>query len=175
MDESQHQNMGKLLGAVGGLAVTWSILEYAVDICIDALYNKWGADKLVAEIPRTAMNKKIEFLRTVFAEGSPMTKVFDGVSMPEVVDRLEWLAERRHQVIHGVAMRMTGGEGMTDFQRLVRKRSKLYTVTYQATPEKLHELREQMVMSAKLLVSMCRVLAEFDSDVLDELPGEGAV
>jgi hypothetical protein len=172
MFERNDPQIDRLLSLVGGVAVTFAIMETALDLCISGFYYNLGANELVTEMPRTAMNKKLEFLRTVFA---PETKF--GQSFPkmlEVADTVEAYAEHRHQIIHGAARLTFDADGATAFSRLKRTKSDLQQIVMTVTPEHIETFIEQVHALAVFLTNFVTVLFT-EPDDGNKPSGEGAV
>jgi len=174
MFERNDPQIDRLLSLVGGVAVTFAIMETSLDLCINGFYYNLGASALVTELPRTAMNKKLEFLRTVFASGTKFGTDFP--KMLELADTVEKYADHRNQIIHGAASLTFADDGSTQFRRLQRTKTDLRQVVMTLTPEHIEEFITQVFDLAMFLANFAEVLLVAPADDQgDEPSGEGAV
>lgn len=163
MLEENDPQMAKMLSLVGGVAVSFAVLENTLDVCIQALYHHWGANEIVSEIPRTAMNKKIEFMETVFGDGSPMSGFIPGIL--DIVRSIDRCANHRHQIIHGVARTISGKMQFTRYSKTDTGSFRSATATVEA--KDVEELIEHIIRLNMALIEVASFLA------FEPLPNEG--
>lgn len=135
-------NLPLLYGLVGKIAINWACVEMGLDQCVWSIYAGAGGHTIADEIPKTAMRKKLEFVREcmrklpVLAEYSE-----DGL---KVFDRLSELAVKRHQTIHKAIF----GVGEEDATYLAVgwefKSQQPRMLHHSVTLENLHQVGEEM-------------------------------
>lgn len=162
MLENNDPQIGEIISLVGGITVTWALLESALDICIDRLFFVWGANAVVTEIPRTAMNRKITFLREVFKPDVLITTLFP--TMGNIIDRIEHLSEQRHHMIHGVASLVFADDGSIEVKRLFRSKAGLMAAVATVRPADLEALIHDIHTLATFLAEFAAILSKTEND-----------
>jgi hypothetical protein len=99
MSAPKH-DLDDLFKAIGQVTVTWAYLETAIDLLVSEIWHRWSGNNLGLELPRTAMNRKLTFLRN-WHERSKYAGLFQDFNV--MLDQVEEASEHRHQLIHGIA------------------------------------------------------------------------
>jgi hypothetical protein len=94
-----------LNSAVGLVVVNWSLLEHSIDLVISLIFNEFGGDAFIKEVPKTRLNQKLSFLSTSFKK---LPKLDEYKSQGMIfIDDIKKFSIDRHRIIHGVVIHAT--------------------------------------------------------------------
>ena len=102
---SKPHDIDELFKAVGRLAIVWSYLDYALTLWIEAIHDHWGGKEIEPNLPLTAFNRKLSYIRVWWKSDESNQIAFPMI--PDILDKLNKLAEQRQWAIHGVALHLT--------------------------------------------------------------------
>ena len=85
--------------AVGECVVTFAMVEQALDLAISYVHDDYGGSKLGIEPPRTALHKKLKYLRKALDSNCELPMASTVVTL---LERIEVAAERRNEIVHSV-------------------------------------------------------------------------
>jgi hypothetical protein len=103
--------------AIGRLAISWAEIELGLDCAIDIIHPVLGGQKITAAAPRTALSRKIEYIRT-WAKTVPEPTFRE--SALKLMTDIETSSETRHDLIHGIIIEQVEGSGEARMVRLVQ-------------------------------------------------------
>jgi hypothetical protein len=106
-------------GALGRLTISWARLELGLDCAVDVVHNVLGGNNINPTAPKTSLYRKTEYLRR-WAKTVPEPTLRDAT--PILMDEIEGAAETRHDLIHGVIIKMEAGTGEAEMARIIHSR-----------------------------------------------------
>ncbi len=109
MDEnSQMATKARLFQAIGEFVINFAMLETSIDLCVRTIHENCNGKKLGLELPITALNKKLSYLRSAINGGCelPVTPI-----LSTLIERIEKMAEFRKAIVHGAISIEPDGEG----------------------------------------------------------------
>lgn len=141
MSDSPPPDLDDLFRAIGELTVSWAYLEATIDVCVQEVYYNQGGSYIEAEMPRTALSRKLEFLEKCF-NVAPLCDRFPG--MKDVLDRVSGGATIRNAIIHGVLLDLDGylKTGTATAVSHVRRKGRSMRQTLKTDHNRIRQLAE---------------------------------
>jgi hypothetical protein len=110
----------EFFGALGRLTISWARIELGLDCAVDVVHHVLGGQKISSTAPKTSLYRKIEYLRR-WAKTVPEPTFRDAT--PALLAEIEAAAETRHDMIHGVIIKMERGTGEAEMARIIHSRN----------------------------------------------------
>lgn len=107
-----------LFEAIGRMVVTWSHLEFTIDVMILIIHNVLGRSDIEPKKPRS-LDRKLSYLSDFF-KSLPL----DDVALAgyrRLISDIKIAAIERHDIIHGVSVRHVEGSGEISMVRLLHR------------------------------------------------------
>ena len=92
------RKFAQLFTSVGGLILSWSMAERAVDECNLVFFQDAGGSQIEPELPRM-LKRKIGFARRCL-KNLPSLSTFEIIGIP-LLDEMSRISTLRHTVVHG--------------------------------------------------------------------------
>jgi len=109
----------EFFAALGRLTISWARIELGLDCAVDVVHNVLGGQNVNRTAPQTALSRKIEYLRK-WAKTVPEPTFRDAV--PFLLADIEAASDTRHDLIHGVIIKMEQGTGEAEMARIIHSR-----------------------------------------------------
>lgn len=93
--------MDLLFQRIGEITTAWAYLDSCLDETVRAIHEKWGGDKIEAELPSMALNRKFAYFRKCYSQIPNFSLIFP--QFAETIDEAEAASNHRHQIVHGLA------------------------------------------------------------------------
>lgn len=87
-----------LCAYIGHIVLNWASAEQSLDICVTMVFHHFGGRALRKDLPRS-LNRKTEFLGKAFRTIDVLKPI--SKSGIEIVDRMNSLSKKRHDMVHG--------------------------------------------------------------------------
>jgi hypothetical protein len=110
----------EFFGAIGRLTISWAQIEFGLDCAIDIVHQFLGGQSIDSTAPRTSLYRKIEYLRK-WGRTIPEPTLRD--ALPVLLTEIETSSVTRHDLIHGVILKMEEGTGEAEMARIIHSRS----------------------------------------------------
>jgi hypothetical protein len=110
----------EFFGAIGRLTISWARIELGLDCAIDVVHQFLGGKNIISTAPKTSLYRKIEYLRK-WGKTIPEPTFRD--ALPALLAEIETAAETRHDLIHGVIVKMKEGTGEAEMARIIHSHS----------------------------------------------------
>jgi hypothetical protein len=110
----------EFFGAIGRLTISWAQIEFGLDCAIDIVHQFLGGQNIISTAPKTSLYRKIEYLRRW---GNTIPEPTFRDALPVLLDEIESSSVTRHDLIHGVILKMEQGTGEAEMARLIHNRS----------------------------------------------------
>jgi hypothetical protein len=107
-------------GALGRLTISWARIELGLDCAIDIVHQFLGGQNISSTAPKTSLYRKIEYLRR-WGKTIPEPTFRD--ALPSLLAEIETASETRHDLIHGVILKMEEGTGEAEMARIIHSRN----------------------------------------------------
>jgi hypothetical protein len=103
-------------GALGRLTISWARIEFGLDCAIDVVHQFLGGKNITSTAPKISLYRKIEYLRKW---GNTVPEATFRDALPPLLTEIETASVTRHDLIHGVIIKMEGGTGEAEMARII--------------------------------------------------------
>jgi hypothetical protein len=111
----EFDDFNSLCLTIGFVVVNWALAEQSLDFTVETIYSKCAGNSMEKELPRS-FQKKVKFLRKAFRTSVALQTYADDGN--RLLDRMEALATRRHDLVHGVVVSIESVNGTFPIDKL---------------------------------------------------------
>ena len=103
-----------LCAAVGRSVLLWAHAEQTLDMCVTIVFKHCGGDAITSDLPRS-LSTKTDYMRKAFKRLPQLEKLAkEGI---DTMQRLDALALRRHDMVHGALASEMPSNGVWHFAK----------------------------------------------------------
>jgi len=111
----EFDDFSALCTSIGFVVVNWALAEQSLDFTVETIYSKCAGNTFEKQIPRSSQ-RKVKFLRKAFRT-SVALQVYAEAGY-KLLDRMEPLAQQRHDWVHGVVVSIESVNGRFPIAKL---------------------------------------------------------
>lgn len=111
----ENEDFNSLCTAIGFIVINWALAEQSLDLLVETIHRECAGKDIERNLPR-AFSHKVRFLRKMF-DKSVALQTFAEEGM-KLLDRMESLAETRHDLVHGVVVSIETVNGKFPIDKL---------------------------------------------------------
>ncbi|MEO7860996.1 MAG: hypothetical protein ABIU05_11215 [Nitrospirales bacterium] len=108
-------DFSSLCTAIGFVVVNWALAEQSLDFTVETIYAKCAGNTIEKQFPRS-FQRKVKFLRKAFSKRVAL-QVY-AAERNKLLDRMEPLAQQRHDWVHGVIVSIESVNGRFPIDKL---------------------------------------------------------
>ncbi len=149
-------DFSSLCTAIGFVVVNWALAEQSLDFTVETIYSKCAGNTIEKQLPRS-FQRKVKFLRKAFSTSVALhVYAKDG---NKLLDRMEPLAQQRHDLVHGVVVSIESVNGRFPIDKLdykaqehIMRRIEFDPKAYDSLVQELLNLGKDLTLFGSTLV-----------------------
>lgn len=138
----QIDDFSSLCTAIGFVVVNWALAEQSLDFTVDTIYNKCAGNTFEKQLPRS-FQRKVEFLRKAFRTSVALQVYAEEGN--KLLDRMEPLAQQRHDLVHGVVVSIDSVNGKFPIDKLDYKAQEYIMRRIEFDPTTFDDLTQKLL------------------------------